>query len=396
MDEFDEFAEALFGQMEVELQEEKEIARLGDMISDDPGFNVEFEDAETLCTDLLFMYAPKASNLFGIPYDMHTQLKCLNLEEFKRMKAQKVFCNSKSRGFVDHLFATVASNDHNTVAGIIRNDPIRYMVYSMYVIQYVSRLTTTYGDYSDSTIFINDFILSRYPKIILYNMGAPYRANGDKVASGYRGAAKMTILEESIHSMQKDLLKVSSQSAIGINNVNERLADIIMNMDEDSIRYLSDYLQLQPVPDDFPFARKANLYFFLNPDHFLYEQGGDSLMTRTSVDLDAKINERIPALSGIYEEWLVNAQKHHAITVLRDGMAGFAVKNILGSDPDFEWYLKMFAHTDADTYYAQRKEGVAFVEYIGQNLGKKGFDVIMSEPPTIQEIRDPVTYTQSI
>ena len=394
MGEFDEFAEALFGQMEVELQEEKEIARLGDMISDDPGFDVKFEDTETLCSRFLSAYAPEASNLFGIPYDIDTQLKCLNLEEFKRMKAQKVFCNSKSRSFVDHLFATVASNDRNTIVDIIRNDPIRYMVYSMYVIQYISRLTTTYGDYSGSTIFINDFILSRYPKIILYNMGAPYMANADKVASGYRGAAKMTILEEAIHSMQEDLLQVSSQSAIGINNVNERLADIIMNINEDSIRYLSDYLQLQPVPDDFPFARKANLYFFLNPDHFLYEQGGDSLMTRTSVDLDAKINEHIPALSELYEEWLVNAQRHHAITILRDGMAGFAVKNILGSDPDFEWYLKMFVHTDTATYYAQKREGVAFVEYIDQNLGQKGFDVMMSEPPTIQEIRDPVTYTR--
>ena len=392
MGEIDEFAEALFGQMEVELQEEKEIARLGNMISEDPGFDVKFEDTETLCKSLLSEYAPKASNLFGISYDTDTDLKCLELKEFKRMKSQKVFCNPKSREFVDNLFATVASNDHNAIVDIIRNDPIRYMVYSMYVIQYISRLTTTYGDYSNGTIFINDFILSRYPRIILYNMGAPYGANMDMVVSGYRGAAKMTVLEESIHSMQKDLLQVSSQSAIGINDVNENLAGIIMDMSNDSIRYLSNYLQLQPVPDDFPFARKANLYFFLNPDHFLYEQGGDSLMTRTSVDLDVKITEYIPTLPKLYEEWLINAQKHHAVTMLRDGMAGFAVKNILGTDPDFEWYLRMFVQTDAATYYAPRRIGVAFVEHINQRFGQEGFDVMMSEPPTIQELSDPTTY----
>lgn len=392
MGEFDEFAEALFGQMEVELNEEKEIARLADIVSDDPAFDVKFTDTETLCSELLSEYAPQASKLFGISYDTDTHLRCLSLEQFKRMKAQKVFCNPESREFVDRLFAIVASNNLNDIAEIIRSDPARYIVYSMYVIQYISRLTTTYGDYSDGTIFINDFILSRYPKIILYNMGAPYHANANMVRSGYRGAVKMTILEESIHSMQERLVKTSSQSAMGINNVNENLAGIILDMDDDTIRYLSNYLQLQPVPDDFPFARKANLYFYLNPDRFLHEQGGDSLMVRSSVDLDSKISEHIPTLPSLYEEWLVNAKKHYAITVLRDGMAGFAIKNILGRDPDFEWYLKMFAQTDADTYHAQRREGIAFVEYVHQELGQKGFDTLMSDPPTIQQIRDPATY----
>ena len=36
----------------------------------------------------------------------------------------------------------------------------------------VSKISTTYGDYLNSTVFLNKFILSKYPQIILYKQGA--------------------------------------------------------------------------------------------------------------------------------------------------------------------------------------------------------------------------------
>ena len=88
----------------------------------------------------------------------------------------------------------------------------------------------------------------------------------------------MTILEEVIHSMQDQLYRANRQAAMEVNTINERLARIILDLGEDTVKVLSEYLQLQAVPDDFPFARRANLFFFLNPDHFLTGQVGPDVM----------------------------------------------------------------------------------------------------------------------
>ena len=147
----------------------------------------------------------------------------------------------------------------------MKNETAKYLVYSTYAIQYISKITTTYGDYLDGVIYLNKFILSRYPQIILHKQGEPYNARFESVNSGYLGAIKMTILEELIHSAQQNLQEINRNAAVQVNKINEELAVIILSLNNKTINKLSDYLQLQAVPDDFPFAKKANLFFFLNP-----------------------------------------------------------------------------------------------------------------------------------
>ena len=48
MSELDEFAEALMGQISVELDEEKEIATLSKKIKDDKDFTIKFDDVESI------------------------------------------------------------------------------------------------------------------------------------------------------------------------------------------------------------------------------------------------------------------------------------------------------------------------------------------------------------
>ena len=69
--------------------------------------------------------------------------------------------------FVTKLFDAVAKEDLKKIAELMNQDTPKYLVYSTYAIQYISKITTTYGDYLDSTIYLNRFILSRYPQIIL-------------------------------------------------------------------------------------------------------------------------------------------------------------------------------------------------------------------------------------
>ena len=66
---------------------------------------------------------------------------------------------------------------YKKIAELMKKDTAKYLVYSTYAIQYISKITTTYGDYLDSTIYLNKFILSRYPEIILHKQGEPYESN---------------------------------------------------------------------------------------------------------------------------------------------------------------------------------------------------------------------------
>ena len=120
----------------------------------------------------------------------------------------------------------------------------------------------------ESVIWLDKFILSRYPQIILHKQGEPYESRFENVNSGYLGAVKMTVLEELIHSAQENLQQVNKNAAMQVNKINEELATIILSLDSETINKLSEYCQLQAVPEDFPFAKKSNLFFFLNPDHF--------------------------------------------------------------------------------------------------------------------------------
>ena len=396
MGEFQEFTEALFGQLSVELDEEKEIIKLASRANEDIGRKVEFKDLEDIATGIFSDYKNKVEEFLGVKIPENIELKFPELTDLKRLKGEKVFADRESKEFVTELFNAVAKEDKTKIAELMQEDTAKYLVYSTYAIQYISKITTTYGDYLDSIIYLNKFILSRYPEIILHKQGEPYEVKFDSVNSGYIGAVKMTVLEELIHAAQENLQQVNKNAAIEVNKINEELASIILSLDTETTNKLSEYCQLQAVPDDFPFAKKANLFFFLNPDHFLIEQIGPDVMTFTHVEIDPKIGESIPQLLDIYKKWLVPIQQHHAAFTAMEGMAAFAIENILKDDKDFQNYLTTFMGTDFSAYQVRKNMGKDFTKTIYEKLGINTFKKMIEIPPNTKELKDPQLYLKKL
>ena len=396
MGEYQEFAEALFGQLSVEIDEEKEIIELAVKARDNIAGKVEFRGLEDIANEVFPILKSKVEEFLGISVPENLQLKFPELEELKRIKGKKVFSDDKSNEFVRELFNAVAKENYKKIAELMQQDTKKYFVYSTYAIQYISKLTTTYGDYLDGEIYLNKFILSRYPEIILHKKGEPYESNFEDVNSGYIGAVKMTVLEELIHSAQKNLQQVNKSAAREVNKINEELAGIILSLDTKIVNELSEYCQLQAVPDGFPYAKKANLFFFLNPDHFLIEQIGPDVMTFTHVEMDPKIGELIPELLGIYKKWLVPIQQHHAAFTAMEGMAGFAIENILKDDKDFQNYLATFMGTDFSSYQVRKSMGKDFTKILYEKLGKDTFKKMIDIPPNTRELKDPQLYLKKL
>ena len=394
--EFQEFTEALFGQLSVEMDEEKEIIKLASRANEDIGRKVEFKDLEEIATGIFSDYKNKVEEFLGVKIPENIELKFPELTDLKRLKGEKVFADKESKEFVTELFNAVAKEDKTKIAELMQQDTAKYLVYSTYAIQYISKITTTYGDYLDSIIYLNKFILSRYPEIILHKQGEPYELKFDSVNSGYIGAVKMTVLEELIHAAQENLQQVNKNAAIEVNKINEELASIILSLDTETTNKLSEYCQLQAVPDDFPFAKKANLFFFLNPDHFLIEQIGPDVMTFTHVEIDPKIGESIPQLLDIYKKWLVPIQQHHAAFTAMEGMAAFAIENILKDDKDFQNYLTTFMGTDFSAYQVRKSMGKDFTKTIYEKLGINTFKKMIEIPPNTKELKDPQLYLKKL
>ena len=396
MGEFQEFTEALFGQLSVEIDEEKEIIKLASRAKEDLKGKVEFSSLENIATDIFSTYKNKVEEFLGVKIPENMELKFPELTDLKRLKGEKVFADKESKEFVTQLFNAVAKEDKTRIAELMQEDTAKYLVYSTYAIQYISKITTTYGDYLDSIIYLNKFILSRYPEIILHKQGEPYDARFDSVNSGYIGAVKMTVIEELIHAAQGNLQQVNKNAAIEVNKINEELASIILALDSETINKLSEYCQLQAVPDDFPFAKKANLFFFLNPDHFLIEQIGPDVMTFTHVEIDPKIGESIPQLLEIYKKWLVPIQQHHAAFTAMEGMAAFAIENILKDDKDFQNYLTTFMGTDFSAYQVRKSMGKDFTKTVYEKLGTNTFKKMIEIPPNTKELKDPQLYLKKL
>jgi len=394
--EFQEFAEALFGQLAVEIDEEKEIIELASKARDDIIGKVEFKKLEDIANEVIPEFRGKIEEFLGIKVPDNIQLKFPELEELKRIKGKKVFSDKESKEFVTELFNAVAKENFKKIAELMQQDTVKYFVYSTYAIQYISKITTTYGDYLDGEIYLNKFILSRYPQIILHKQGEPYESNFENVNSGYFGAVKMTVLEELIHSTQENLQQINMDAAREVNKINEELAGIILSLDTKIVNELSEYCQLQAVPDDFPFAKKANLFFFLNPDHFLIEQIGPDVMTFTHVEMDPKIGNLVPELLGIYKKWLVPIQQHHAAFTAMEGMAGFVIENILKDDKDFQNYLTTFMGTDFSSYQIRKNMGKDFTKTVYEKLGKDTFKKIIEMPPNTRELKDPQLYLKKL
>ena len=395
MGEFEEFAEALFGQLSVEINEEKDIIKLDEKAKEDLQSEVKFNDLEKITKEVFPSLKQKVEEFLGIKI-LDVKVKFLELKELKKFKGEKVFSDEQSKEFVRELFIAVANEEQKKIADLMKKDTAKYLVYSTYAIQYISKLSTTYGDYLDNVIYLNKFILSRYPQIILHKQGEPYKARFQNVNSGYMGAVKMTVLEELIHSAQQKLQEINKNAATQVNRINEELARIILSLDTETINKLSEYLQLQAVPDDFPFAKKANLFFFLNPDHFLIEQIGPDVMTFTHVDIDPKISESVPELLGIYKKWLIPIQQHHAAFTAMEGMAAFAIENILKDDEDFQNYLTTYMGTDFSSYQVRKSMGKEFIKIIYEKVGKNAFKQIIENPPNTRELKEPQLYLKRI
>ena len=393
--EFDEFAEALFGQLSVEISEEAEIESLGAKAAESLGDRVRFDELERVAEGVFTGYVQKAEEFLGTRCQGGLRLEYPELDGLKRLKAAKVFAGSEdARAFVTDLFEAVASEDQAAIAGLMERDTAKYLVYSTYAIQYISKITTTYGDYLDSVIYLNKFVLSRYPKIILYRQGEPYESRFGEVNSGYVGAVKMTVLEEMIHSAQGNLHRANAEAAAHVNTINERLAETIMGLDTDTVNVLAEHCQLQAVPDDFPFAKRANLFFFLNPDHFLIEQIGPDIMTYTHVEIDPTIERAIPDIHETYMEWLKPIQSHHSAFTTMEGMAALAVESILEGDEDFARYLGTFMGTDLSTYKIRKNMGRDFARAVYDARGRDAFSDMIREPPTTRELKEPSRYIE--
>lgn len=396
MPELEEFAEALIGQLDVELNEEKQIAGLAQKIDEDNSFTLRFEPIEQIAEKLLSELKQKTLEFVGFSVSENIKLQFPELKDFKKLKGKKVFCTADARSYVDDLFNAVANEDLKKIADLIKKDTAKFLVFSTYAKMYISQISTTYGDYLDDTVFLNKFILSRYPKIIVYKQGEPYESKFNTTNSGYLGALKMTILEELIHSTQEKLQQINKEAVIQVNSVNEELAKIILALDDKTAGELSEYLQLQTVPDDFPLAKRANIFFMLNPDHFIIEQLGPDVMTYTHVDIDPKISQLIPELLDIYKKWLKPIQTHHAAFTTMEGMAEFSIQNILKEDQDFQNYLKTFMGTDLSSYQVRKSMGKDFTKFVYVKLGQSTFKTLIENPPTTNELKNPQIYLKRI
>jgi hypothetical protein len=119
-------------------------------------------------------------------------------------------------------------------------------------------------------------------------------------------------------------------------------------------------------------------------------------MTYTKVEIDPKISEMVPQLLDIYQRWLRPIQTHHAAFTTMEGMAEFAVQNILKDDPDFQNYLSTFMGTDFSSYQVRKSMGRDFTKEIYQKYGKETFKMLMQNPPSTIELKDPQRYLKRI
>ena len=394
MGETEEFAEALLDQISVELNEEKEILELSTKISEIPDFPKNFTDMKDFSEENFPIMSQKIHDFTGLDVNSNIRIEYPDLKEFKLLKGKKVYATNQSSEFVNELFSAVADESVENIANLIQKDTKKFLVYSTYAKSYISKISTTYGDYLNSTVFLNKFILSKYPQIILYKQGHPFETNLEKIDSGYRGALKMTLLEELIHSTQINLENENKNAATNVNSINEELAEIILNLESSAASNLYEYLQLQTVPDNFPIAKKANLFFMLNPDNFVVNVLGPDVMTYSKVEIDPKISEIVPELDDIYQRWLSPIQNHHAAFSTMEGIAEFVVQNVLKDDNDFQNYLTTFMGTDFSSYKVRKNMGRDLTEKVFNKFDKNAFKFLINSPPGTRELKDPELYLQ--
>ena len=132
MGEFEEFAEALLDQISVEIDEEKEIAKLSEKIDEDKEFPNQFIGLESFSNEIFPDICKKVEEFTGFPIKSDLRIEFPDLKEFKLLKGKKVFATKQSRNFVDELFSAVADLDTKNIAELIQKDTEKFLVYSTY------------------------------------------------------------------------------------------------------------------------------------------------------------------------------------------------------------------------------------------------------------------------
>ena len=396
MTEYEEFAEALIDQLSVEINEEKENSELASKIDEDPSFNVTFDSLENTSAEIFPWIKQEINKFTGLKVPETTQIKFPELSELKKLKGKRIFTTQDAREFVDSLVEAISKEDKGKISSLMKQDSIKFLVYSTYAKNYISKISVTFGDYLDDTIYLNKLFFSILPKIKLYNQGAPFESGYEVIKSSYIGAIKMTMLEESIHAIQQNLYNSNKEAVIKVNEVYEDLANIILDLDDSMLSNIFDYMNLEPVPDEFPIAKRANLFFVLNPENFILGTLPPDQMATKEGQIDTKLSEMIPQLSDIYKRWLKPRQQQYAAMTVIQGMAAFAIKNILKDDPDFKNYLSVFKGTDFNAFQAQKNLGVNFAESIYTKLGQEAFKKLIGDPPNTLELKDSQLYLNRI
>ena len=206
----------------------------------------------------------------------------------------------------------------------------------------------------------------------------------------------MALLEESIHAIQKNVHENNKKAVIRVNEIYEDLAKIILELDNSTLSQIFDYMSLEDIPNEFPIAKRANLFFILNPENFILGTLPEDRMATKQGQIDTKLSEMIPELSGIYNEWLKPRQDQYSAMMIIQGMATFVIKKILKDDPDFKNYLTVFKGMDLNSFESQKNLGINFVETIYDNLGTNAFKKIIQNPPDTLEIKDPQLYLDKL
>jgi hypothetical protein len=396
MEEYNEFAEALIDQLSVEINEEKENTDLASKIDEDSSFNVTFNSLEDASKEIFPWIKQKINNFTGLKVPENTKLEFPELLELKKLKGKRIFTTNDAREFVDSLVDAISKEDIGKISSLMKHNTIKYLVYSTYAKNYISKISVTFGDFLEDTIYLNKLFFSILPKIKLYNQGSPFESGYDVIKSSYNGAIKMTILEESIHAIQQNLYKNNKDAVVKVNQIYEELAKVILDLDDVTLSKIFDYMNLEAIPDEFPIAKRANLFFILNPENFILGTLPPDQMATKEGQIDTKLSEMIPQLSDIYRRWLKPRQDQYSAMTVIQGMASVVIKNILGDDPDFKNYLSVFKGMDVSTFYAQKNVGINFTEQIFEKLGKDSFKKLIDDPPNTLELKDSQLYLKRI
>jgi len=396
VEEYREFAEALIDQLSVEINEEKENSELASKIDEDSSFKITFDSLEDVSNIAFEEIKQKITSFTGLEVPENTKIEFPNLSELKKLKGKRIFTTVDARIFVDSLVDAISNEDTGKISSLMKEDKIKFLVYSTYAKNYISKISVTFGDFLDGTIYLNKFFLSILPKIKLYNKGHPFESGYNLIKSSYLGAIKMTMLEESIHAIQKNLHLNNKEAVVKVNEIYEELARVVLELDDVILSKIFDYMNLDPIPDEFPIAKRANLFFILNPENFILGTLPSDQMATKEGQIDTKLSEMIPELSNIYRRWLKPRQQQYSAMTVIQGMANFVIKNILQDDEDFKNYLSVFKGIDLATFQSQKNVGINFVEEIYSKLGQGSFKKLIEYPPNTLELKDSQLYLNRI